>query len=63
MAGEQGFEPQLTVLETASLPLTDSPILVPRAGIEPATHRLMVLEMRLELISLTNRLVSYEQNS
>ena len=26
LAGEQGLEPQVAVLETAGLPLTDSPI-------------------------------------
>ena len=48
MAGDEGIEPSLTVLETAVLPLDESPILicvpagwvVDRQGLEPRTDRL-----------------------
>ena len=40
MAGVAGIEPTLTVLETAVLPLNYTPnlIMVPEAGLEPATY-------------------------
>ena len=40
MAGVAGIEPTLTVLETAVLPLNYTPIklMVPKAGLEPATY-------------------------
>ena len=44
MAGVAGIEPTLTVLETAVLPLNYTPIklMVPKAGLEPATYLLQV---------------------
>ena len=49
MAGEQGFEPQITESESAVIPLNYSPMATP-TGIEPVISAVTVL--RLNLIDL-----------
>ena len=50
MAKVLGFEPRLTVLETVSLPLTDTNILVPDTRVELVSHDYKSCALTIELV-------------